>query len=158
MEVDMLLNPRARRLVGWMTGLAVGLAALPGVASAQGVSGAAIYVDGVPYRTVGTPTDFSKTGAPLHSFDTIYSFGGLQPLNVATAAPGDPGFNGGRWMVRGLVFGAGAYAAALADDLVDVNHNDVLDSDEEVLAAIAAGYATDVGVIRMFECPVIPMR
>jgi hypothetical protein len=52
------------------------------------VSGPAFYVDGAQYRTVGTPTDLSETGAPAQSFDTIYDFGGLQ-LNVATAAPGD---------------------------------------------------------------------
>jgi hypothetical protein len=44
----------------------------------------------------------SGTGAPAHSFDTIYEFFGVQPLKVAMAAPGDPGFNGGRWMVHGL--------------------------------------------------------
>jgi hypothetical protein len=31
------------------------------------------------------------------------------------------------------------------------------DSDEEVAAALAEGYATDIGVVRMFECPVIPL-
>lgn len=70
---------------------------LPGAAMA-GVSGPAFYVDGEMYRTVGTPTDFSNTGAPDHSFDTIYAIDD-QP-NVATAAPGDPGFNGGRKSMR----------------------------------------------------------
>ena len=60
------------------------------LAGSGGVTGPAIYVDGQLYRTVGTPTDFSHTGAPDSSFDTIYDFGGLQP-NVATAAPGRPG-------------------------------------------------------------------
>ena len=54
-----------------------------------GVSGPAFYVDGEVYRTVGTTTDFSSTGAPAHSYDTIYEFSGAQALNVATAAPGD---------------------------------------------------------------------
>jgi len=65
------------------------------------VTGPAIYVNGTLYRTVGTPTDLSNTGAPLSSFQTIYSFGDLQP-NVARAAPGDPGFRGGRWQVHAL--------------------------------------------------------
>ena len=60
-----------------------------------GVTGPSFYVDGQLYRTVGTPTDLSNTGGPASSFDTIYDFGGLQS-NVATAAPGDPGYNGGR--------------------------------------------------------------
>ena len=117
-----------------------------------GVSGPAFYVDGVLYRTVGTPTDFSGTGAPAHSFDTIYEFFGLQP-NVATAAPGDPGYNGGRWMVHGLEFGD--YDAAVA--AYDTNGSGDLDSDEELLAALAGGAATDIGVVKMFECPVIPV-
>lgn len=133
-------------------------AALAGAAlagnGAGGVTGPAIYVDGQLYRTVGTPTDFSGTGAPGHSFDTIYDFGGLQ-ANVATAAPGDPGYNGGRWMVHGLSFSD--YAGALDDPGVDMNDNDVLDSAAEVAAAISGGYATDVGVVKSFECPVIPL-
>lgn len=145
-----------------ITGIA-GAAALAtfGAASANGngaggVTGPAFFVDGEMYRTVGTPTDFSHTGAPAHSYDTIYEFHGVQP-NVATAAPGDPGFNGGRWMVEGLTFDMGEYDAALADLTVDLNDNDVLDSDEEVQAAIDEGYANEEGVIKVFECPVIPV-
>jgi hypothetical protein len=119
-------------------------------AGAGGVSGPAFYVDGDLYRTVGTPTDLSKTGAPDSSFDTIYEFFGLQP-NVATAAPGDPGFNGGRWRVHGLSFAD--YPAAVA--AYDTNGSGNLDSDEEVAAAIAGGAAVDLGVIKSFECPVI---
>src|SRR2546428_11049118 len=97
-----------------------------------GVSGPSFYVDGQLYRTVGAPTDLSGTGAPASSFDTIYQFFRLQP-NVATAAPGDPGFNGGRWRVQGLEFPD--YAAAVAT--YDTNGSGNLDSDEEVAAAIA---------------------
>ncbi|HSC91663.1 MAG TPA: hypothetical protein VLB86_08425 [Gaiellaceae bacterium] len=125
--------------------------AVPAAAGA-GVTGPSFYVDGQLYRTVGTPTDFSGTGAPAHSYDTIYDLGGLQP-NVATAAPGDPGFNGGRWMVHALSFGD--YAAAVAAH--DANGSGDLDSDEEVAAALASGAATDLGVVKRFECPVIPV-
>jgi hypothetical protein len=134
--------------------LAVALAAVAlsaGIARA-GVGGPAFYVDGVIYRTVGTPTDLSGTGAPEHSFDTIYQFFGLQ-LNVATAAPGDPGYNGGRWMVHGLSFSD--YAAAVA--VHDANGSGNFDSDEEVAAALASGAASDIGIVKMFECPVIPL-
>jgi len=134
------------------------LAALPLgalAAGAGGVTGPAFYVNGQLYRTVGTPTDLSTTGAPAHSYDVIYEFFGLQP-NVATAAPGDPGYNGGRWMVHGLSFD-GNYAAAIANPQVDLNSNGVLDSDEEVAAAVGSGYATDIGVVKMFVCPVIPL-
>jgi hypothetical protein len=134
--------------------LAVALAAivLPAGIAGAGVSGPAFYVDGELYRTVGTPTDFSGTGAPAQSFDTIYEFFGLQP-NVADAAPGTPGYNGGRWMVHGLSFSD--YAAAVAAH--DANGSGNLDSDEEVAAALASGAATDIGIVKMFECPAIPL-
>jgi hypothetical protein len=137
-----------------MAVLTVALAAVvmsAGIARA-GVSGPALYVDGQLYRTVGTPTDFSRTGAPAHSFDTIYEFFGLQQ-NVATAAPGDHGYNGGRWMVHGLSFSD--YPAAVAAH--DANGSGNLDSDEEVAAALASGAASDIGIVKMFECPVIPL-
>lgn len=120
---------------------------LPGAALAKGVSGAAFYVDGVMYRTVGTPTDLSGTGAPDHSFDVIYDIAGQ--MNVATAAPGDTDYNGGRWKVHALQ----------VNDLesADTNGNGVLDTTAEVEGAIASGDATDLGVVKSFECPVIPL-
>lgn len=120
---------------------------------AGGVSGVgAFYVDGIAYRTVGTPTDLSHTGAPAHSFDTIYAVGNGQ-ANVATAAPGDRGYNGGRWRVQVLDFGSDGYEMSLEDH--DYNDSGTLDSDEEIAGALADGYAT-VSAGRSFVCPVIP--
>ena len=125
---------------------------LPAGIAAAGVSGPAFYVDGAVYRTVGTPTDLSATGGPASSFDVIYDFGGLQ-LNVAEAAPGDADYNGGRWMVHALSFAD--YDAAVA--AVDENDSGTIDSAEEVAAALEGGLATDLGVVKSFECPVIPV-
>lgn len=122
------------------------------VGQAVGVTGPAFYVHGELYRTVGTPTDL-PLNAPSHSFDTIYAFGGLQPYNVATASPGDAGYNGGRWNVHALAFSD--YDAALAAH--DANASGDFDSNAEVQAALAAGDATDLGVVKVFECPVIPL-
>ena len=121
-------------------------------AGAGGVTGPAFYVDGQLYRTVGTPTNLSNTGAPNSSFDTIYEFFGVQTHNVATAAPGDSGYNGGRWRVHGLEFAD--YDAALAQ--FDTNGSGDFDSSAEVTAALTAGAVTDVGVVKSFVCPVIP--
>ena len=130
--------------------VAVGLVAAP---ASAGVGGPAFYVDGQLYRTVGTPTDLSGTGAPAHAWDVIYEFSGAQ-LNVAEAAPGDSGYNGGRWQVHLLVFPDG-YSAAVADG--DDDGDGVLDSVAEVDAALTAGSAVDAGVVKQFECPAIPL-
>ena len=136
----------------WMvvTGLIGVILALTAAAGMAGVTGPAFYVDGELYRTVGTPTDFEGSGAPEHSFDTIYEFHGVQ-RNVADAAPGDRDYNGGRWIVHGLSFTD--YEAAVAG--FDANGSGTFDWAEEVEAAIAAGAATDEGVLKMFECPAI---
>jgi hypothetical protein len=119
-----------------------------GTASAAGVSGPAIYVDHELYRTVATPTELSGTGAPAQAWDTIYSFNGAQ-ASVATAAPGDPGFTGGRWQVHSVSLPDG-YAAALASG--DLDGNGVLDATDEVQAALAAGTAVDNGIVKYFVC------
>jgi hypothetical protein len=127
-----------------------------GVAAADGAGGAtgpSFYVDGQLYRTVNTPTDLAGTGGPDSSFDTIYQFFGVQAFNVATAAPGDGGYNGGRWRVHGLEFSD--YTAAVA--AFDANQSGDFDSDEEVMAALDAGAATDIGVVTSFVCPVIKL-
>lgn len=99
------------------------------------------WVDGDPYRTVGTPTDFSGTGAPDSSFDRIYRID-TQSMNVAEAKQGDRDYNGGRWMVLQVTWTRNVHE---------------LRSAEEVLAAAGAGDLTiDPAPIREFLCPVIP--
>jgi hypothetical protein len=143
------------RLVPLALGLLVAaIAAGSAVAAGSGgVTGPAFYVDGDLYRTVNTPTNLSGTGAPAHTFDTIYAFGGLQP-NVATAAPGDKGYNGGRWRVEVLAFPMG-YGAAVAS--ADTNGSGDIDSDEELHGAFAAGKAYVSGSGPSFVCPVIKL-
>ena len=73
-------------------------------------------------------------------------------INVATAAPGDPGYNGGRWRVhvsrsrttpprwrRSTRTAAGTSTA------------------EGVEAEVADGAATDIGIVKSFVCPVIKL-
>jgi hypothetical protein len=129
--------------------VATGGAALGASATAQaaGVSGVPIYVDHVLYRTVATPA-LSDAVAPSQSWETIDNFFGAQ-RSVATAAPGDPGFNGGRWQVHKVSTPAG-YAAALAAGHLD--GNGVLDSADEIDAALASGTLVDDGIVKHFVC------
>ena len=136
---------RTMAAVATAAGAALGLST---TAQAAGVSGPAIYVDHVLYRTVATPTDLSGTGAPAHSFDTIYNFFGPQ-MSVATAAPGDRDYNGGRWQVHKVSTPDG-YAAALAAG--DLDGNGVLDSADEIGAAMASGALVDDGIVKYFVC------
>jgi hypothetical protein len=133
-------------------GVCAALSAIPGTALAAGPPAVSFFVNGTVYRTVGTPTDLTGTGAPADSFDTIYEFFGAQ-LNVATAAPGDAGYNGGRWIVQGLDWNS-SYADAVAQH---GGTNGVIDTNAEITAVLAdpdAGGATTFEVKR-FECPVI---
>ena len=109
---------------------------------AGGPPSLAFYADGTRWRTVGTPTDFSTTGAPASSFEPIYVLGnGL--INVAAAAPGDPGFRGGRWMVLPVTWTSAPVQ---------------LTSGDQVLAYAAAGMLTIASTpVKEFECPVIPV-
>jgi hypothetical protein len=144
-----------RRILRSLGVAAVALPALVAGTSAHagGVSGPAFYVDHQLYRTVATPTDLSGTGAPAQSWDTIYSFGAVQ-RSVATAAPGDRGYNGGRWQVHAVSL-TSSYAAALAAG--DRDGNGVLDAADEVQAAIGAGALVDGGVVKYFVCTVNPV-
>jgi hypothetical protein len=144
------------RLLATLGALVVGLSAVAAVSAnnaggSGGVTGPAFYVDGELYRTVITPTDLEGTGAPDHSFNTIYDIAG-QP-NVAEAAPGQRGYKGGRWMVRPVSFED--YDATVGAH--DSNGSGDLDSNEEVESAVAASNATLGDVVRYFVCPVIPV-
>ena len=92
-----------RRIVSVLAifGFVLSVTAAP--VAAGGPPSLAFYVDGVRYRTVATPTDFSNTGAPDFTYDRIYALGsGL--INVAEAKPGDRDFNGGRWAVMPITW------------------------------------------------------
>lgn len=128
-----------RRLAGAVTGAALILSVAASTVAAGGPPSLSFYVDDVRYRTVGTPTDFTNTGAPASSFDTIYSLGsGL--INVATAKPGDRDFNGGRWAVYAITW-----------NIAPVQYT----NDAEILAAAQAG---DISIsatpVKEFFCSV----
>ncbi len=118
------------------------LAAVAAPTVAGGPPAPGFYVDGVVYRTVAAPNDLSRTGAPAHTFDTLYAVEG-QTFAVAAAAPGDRDYNGGRWMRFPVTWNVTPYA-------------DPLTREEEVLAAAAIGDVTIADQPdAQFTCPVI---
>ena len=129
--------------------LALGAGVLPAAAAPGGgasvVREAAFYVDGHTYRTVGTPSSLPSK-APAHSFDLLYVFVGDEvpdgQLPVAEAAPGQRGYNGGRWIVTEVHYTGDALP--------------VLTSNEAVEAALDHGRLSvmDPDAAR-FVCPVI---
>ena len=70
--------------------------AAPSMTAGIGPPGGTIYAFDVAYRTVGTPTSLPNRG----QFDTLYQFPDCASCAaVSEAAPGHPGYNGGRWRV-----------------------------------------------------------
>jgi hypothetical protein len=76
--------------------IAVAVWAAPSMSSGIGPPGSTIYAFDQAYRTVATPTSLPNRGP----FDTIYVFPDCSTCaSVSEAAPGHPGYNGGRWRV-----------------------------------------------------------
>jgi hypothetical protein len=110
---------------------------------AGGPPSLSFYVDDVRYRTVGTPTDFFGTGAPVSTYDSIYNLG--TGINVADAKPGDRDFNGGRWLV---------YTVTWAEGVTPVQYT----NDQQILDAQDAGLLTiNPAPVKAFFCNVAPV-
>jgi len=116
------------------------LSALASSVAAGGPPALSFYIDDVRYRTVGTPTDFTNTGAPASTYDKIYNLGGNGLVNVADAKPGDRDFNGGRWAVYAVTWNVTPWQFT---------------NDEQVLAAAQAGDITiSAEPVKLFFCNV----
>lgn len=136
-----------RTLVRRITAGASAIALLASIGASGVLAGGppslAFYVDDVRYRTVGTPTDLFGTGAPSSTYDAIYALGdGL--INVAESKPGDTDYNGGRWLVYPVTWGAGVTPVQYTNDA-------------DILAAALAGDLTIGDPVKSFVCPVIPV-
>lgn len=115
----------------------------------------AIWAHGELYDTVVTPATFISP--PEHSTDIIYSFmmgGLLGQRSVADAAPGDPGFNGGRWSVQVAVF------TDLGKQVHDADGDGYVDFEltaaDELADHVALGHIEVFPANFYFECPMLP--
>src|SRR6266508_541490 len=83
-------------LLGLASAVAAAVLAAPVMADGLGPPGSTIYAFDQAYQTIATPTSLPNRG----QFDTIYVFPDCSSCaSVSEAAPGHPGYNGGRWNV-----------------------------------------------------------
>jgi hypothetical protein len=84
-----------RLLAGLTAAVATAALAAPGMATGNslGPPAGTFYANDQVFKSIITPTSIPDKGP----FDTLYMIPGFAP--VSDAAPGSPGYNGGRWMV-----------------------------------------------------------
>lgn len=140
-ENDVKTKTQAGAAAAVVAIMALGL--LAGAASAAAPDRAAgrVYANGELWATFGT-ADFKN--APAQSVDMIFVFPGTDLVPVGEASPGDPDYSGGHWEVHAVTF---------ADGIVPHQFT----SDEDLLAAAAAGELTVGGVVRYFQCPLFAL-
>ena len=110
------------------------VSALPSGASLR------VYADDRLWASIGLQ-DFQ--GGPDQSFDKIYVFPGTNLLPVADAGPGNPDYNGGRWEVHAVTF-TGISPMQFTND-------------EALWAEANLGHLSVSGVVKYFECPLLPL-
>lgn len=109
------------------------------------VKGPAIWANGVLYGTVATPTELPLNEGNALSFDKIYTFPTLSSQHsIAEVGPGDPGFNGGRWMVFEVRFDPGAEPSSELMSYTDL---------QAYLGTLSADQFEITGPVRYFVCP-----
>jgi hypothetical protein len=120
--------------------------AIPAFADAPSF-GPNVYGDGQLWGTKGTATLPAPNDHNVQAYDALVSFtnGVPEQKPVAEAVPGNPAYNGGRWIA------------------VDATWNDAADarlltSYAEVLAARDAGELTLVEIGNYFQCPLLPVK
>jgi len=133
-----------RRLAVYLTlaTLLLAIFAAPVAASANPQPFGMVYANGETYRTFGVPANVpAGTGT-----DNIAAFtNGVEgQLSVSEAAPGEPGYNGGRWAVHTATWSATA--------------TPILVTDWQTLQQLVAD--GDIVLARMpaadFRCPLLP--
>ncbi|KAG9307442.1 hypothetical protein G9A89_017272 [Geosiphon pyriformis] len=124
------------------------------------VFGGKFWFNAVKYETISLPTDFTDTGAPDSTFNRIFVIKkqlSCDPdpthLNVIDSAPGERGFNGGRWKVYIVDFGTSCESFTYA--VANYARNGVdFEFAEDLLNAIDSGFASLGQLLKTFECPV----
>lgn len=107
--------------------------------------GAAIWADDQLFGTKGTADLPAPNANNRQSFDGLFKFtnGVAGQLPVAEAAPGNPNYNGGRWI---------EYFVTFTDGAVEVtSYAQLMELEDDNLVTI-----TETG--KYFQCPLLPMH
>jgi len=107
--------------------------------------GPAIYADGEAWGTKGNGDLPAPTENNRQSFDGLFKFtnGVDGQLAVAEAAPGNPAYNGGRWI---------EYFVTWTGD------PELVTSYAQLHALVQAGEVTVVESGAYFQCPLLPVK
>jgi hypothetical protein len=126
------------------------VAAIPAFAAGPNF-GPAIYADGVAWGTKGNPALPAPTANNRQSFDGLYKLvdneGNLLQLPVAEAAPGNPAYNGGRWIEYFVTWNEGYTPPS-----------EPITSFEELDGYIQSGAVSVEESGNYFQCPLLPVK
>ena len=131
--------------------------AVPAFAAAPNF-GPAIYADGQAWGTKGTATLPAPTDNNTQAFDGLFIITNSNnpdgQLPVAEAGPGNPSYNGGRWIAYTVAWTEAGFAA--------YGVVPVLKSYDEVMSQYNAGYLSislghPAGGATYFQCPLLPV-
>ncbi len=121
---------------------------------------ASLWADGELFGSKGTTPLPAPNEHNLQSFDKLYVITNSNSpegqLPVAEAAPGNPGFSGGRWFTHTVEWTMQAFT--------DFGFVPVLTSDDEVLDYADMGYLIITpgsfpdGPPVYFQCPLLPVK
>ncbi len=101
----------------------------------------AIYADGETWGTKGTTDLPAPTANNEQSFDGLFKIPGQMP--VAEAAPGNPAYNGGRWIEYNVTW---------------VGTPELVTSYAQLHSLKVAGMVTFTETGAYFQCPLLPVK
>jgi len=109
--------------------------------------GPAIYADGVAWGTKGNSDLPAPNDHDRQSFDGLYKFtNGVEgQLAVSEAGPGNPAYNGGRWIEYFVTWNI-------------TPPDDPITSFEQLDGFIQTGDVTVVESGNYFQCPLLPVK
>lgn len=121
------------------------VAAIPAFAAGPNF-GAAIYADGETWGTKGTTDLPAPNENNRQSFDGLFKFPGGEiegQLAVAEAAPGNPNYNGGRWIEYNVTW---------------IGTPELVTSYAQLHALAQSGAVIITETGKYFQCPLLPTK